>query len=288
MRVAGAGSFTAAARVLGVPTSTLTRRVRRLEDELELTVFNRSGRGVRLTGAGELLRSKVAAPFHSLDQVRRSLHDDEAFPRGVLRITAPSDLGATAAFAQVLAGFHRLCPEVQLDVLLSQRTFDLVAEDVDVAVRPSVGTPPEAPGLMARRLGTVSGGLFASPDYLLARGVPTSAQALAEHDLLVHSALARESALRGGLKGLGEKPAIQVNDFGALRLLALGGHGIAFLPTFVSGPDQASGELVRVLSHVPDLTDFQGSLWAIWPEARHLSPKLRAFLDYLFGLDDPF
>ena len=280
IRVADLGSYTRAAKALGVPTSTMTRRIQRLEDQLQSSLVARDGRGISLTQDGKRLYRLASEAIYALDGLGEAFNDCTQAPRGLLRLTAPADLGGSRAFARVVAGFRDRYPQINLDIHLSNRLVDLAAEGMDIALRASPKGTPGGAGLMCRRVATsIDGAIYASPSYLEVHGVPKHWEELRHHTWISHSVAGMrevEHAEQGPSEQLG--PQLRINDFGAIRELIRAGVGLGFLPSFSAPEDTADEGLIRVL---PEICIPQGNLWLVWPEARHVAPRVRAFIDYM-------
>src|SRR5256712_11627902 len=178
VRVAEAGSFTGAARLSGLPTSSVSRAVAALERELAVRLIQRTTRRLQLTEAGRVYYESVSRALSGVDGAAAAVSELQDAPRGRVRITAPADLGHWL-LAPSLARFATRYPEVQIEVSLTQRIVDLVHEGFDLALR--VGTLADN-RLVARALGLVRAGIFAAPRYLKRRGRPRS---VADHDCVL-------------------------------------------------------------------------------------------------------
>jgi len=287
-RVAAAGSLTRAAADLGVPKSTVSRRVARLEDELGLALLTRTGRSVALTDVGRRLYKRTEPSLREIRDVERELVDAFDEPAGTLRVTAPNDIGGTPWFVHMLTSYRARFPEVVIEVELSNRMVDLVAEGVDVGLR--AGSAGSSSTLVSRALLRIEGGLYASPSYLERRGVPREPTDLSHHACVTHSAISRNG--RWTLlheDGHQCEPVIGVvlsaNDFNIVNQGIQDGAGIGFVPRFAAQPLLDSGELVRVL---PQWRTPGGSLYLIWPASRHLAPRVRAFVDHAVEIAGQF
>ncbi len=282
--VVEAGSMKAAAQRLGVPTSTVSRRVARLEDGLGLALLHRAHRTFTLTEHGEHLFERCGPIVEELGEVVTALSDRAPEPRGRLRVTLPQDLGATAFFADVMAGFMARWPLVSLDVELTNRRVSLVEEGFDVALRAHGPTITAPASLMVRRLGVSAFGLYASPAYLAQRTHPESPEALLDHKVLSHGLFAHDAQMilrpreRGEAREIAFDPTASSNDFGLLLELARADAGICALPDFLAGPGARSGTLCRVL---PGWSLEGGHFSLLWPRSRHLAPRVRAFIDHV-------
>lgn len=276
-RVVDEGSFTAAARSLDLPKSTVSRRVSRLEETLGVQLLRRTTRRLNLTDAGQAFHVNATQAMEALaaaEQAATSLLD---VPRGRLRVTSPVELG-TRPFATIL-DFHRAYPEVHLDLELTNRFVNLVEEGYDVALRG--GRAPEG-SLTGRALGPGEIFVVASPAYLKARGRPRRARDVAKHDSILFTSWVQGGAWTlSGSKGQIKVPVqgrLTLNNLEAVRLAALGGLGLTLLPRTHCEQDLAAGTLVRVL---PNLAIRGSGLWIVYSRTRFLSAKVRAFVDFM-------
>ena len=287
VQVVQAGSFTEAARRLGLPKSTVSRRVSRLEDTLGVRLLQRTTRTLRLTDAGSAFFDRVSRAIADIDEAAHAVTQAQEAPQGELRLTAPVDFGI-AYLAEIIREFTELYPEVRVDIELTGRTVDLVAEGFDLALR--AGTLQDS-SLVASKVGQVENGLYASPDYVERRGKPKKPSDLSEHACILFRARdgARRWQLRGpkGTTEVAVRGPVTSNDFTFLRSSALAGTGIALLPTFICAPDLRAGNLVRLL---PSYCSAGGALYVVYPSSRNLSAKVQTFRDFLVGklADEPW
>jgi DNA-binding transcriptional LysR family regulator len=278
VQVAEHGSFSGAARALGVPKSTVSRRVSRLEDALGIPLLVRSGRAIALTDDGRRLSARSAVALRELADVEQEVKESRGEPRGRLRLTCAPDLARQSRLTDLLAEYRRRWPDVVVEVVLTNRVVDLVEEGFDVALRPNANLLRDAGTIMGRKVFDQSPGLYASREYVARAGVPESPE-----DLLHHACIAHTLMMKSGLSLMRDdwteprlypvKEAIVVNDFAAITDLVVSGAGISVV--FVVD-EPLSEELVRVLPRY-DVPYF--SLWVVWPASRHLSPRVRAFVD---------
>ena len=289
-KVAETQSFSEAARRLRSSKSAVSRHVAALEASLGARLFHRTTRSLTLTEAGRDYFARASRILADLDEADASVSQLQAAPRGRLRVNAPMSFGFLH-LAPALGDFLARYPEVELDVTLSDRFVDLVDEGVDVAVR--IGSLTDS-SLVARRLAGIRRVLCASPDYLARHGVPQTPDDLKSHDCLSNTNITITREWRfirpddGAPWPVEVKGRMIANSGDLLRVAALHGHGFVHLPTFIVGDDLRAGTLVSVLEPyvAQDLT-----LNAVYPTARHLSPKVRAFVDFLaerFGGDKPY
>jgi DNA-binding transcriptional LysR family regulator len=276
VKVVDEKSFRAAARALGATKSTVSRKVAELEDALGARLLERTTRTLRLTDAGAAYYRQVAPALGALQDAGRAVADMQAQPTGRLRVSAPLELGQFV-LAPIFAELMRRHPAVTLEIELTDRHVDLVEEGFDLALR--AGPLPDS-SLVARRLGRpLTMRLYASADYLRRRGTPRRPEALVHHDCLVMSGHRTPTTwmFRGKRKPVAVevRPRVAANSFKVLLDLCGAGHGIARAPDFPMGEHAG---LVTVLDeHCLPPTQ----LHALYPSARNLSPKSRAFLDLL-------
>jgi DNA-binding transcriptional LysR family regulator len=271
-------SFTAAAQQLGLPKSTVSRKVAQLEERLAARLLQRTTRKLSLTEIGQAYYERCQRIVTDIQMAEQLVSDMQSTPRGLLKITAPIDLGAFRLGA-ITAAFCEEHPDIYVALDLSDRIVDLVDEGMDLAIR--FGPLGES-SLVARRLSAVAMGLYAAPEYLARRPAPTEPDDLAEHDLIAfvpHHRFATWSLVGPGGATLELTPTARVtsNNMRAVREATAAGAGIALIPTFA----------VRCLGSerlVPVLPEWQaptGELFAVYPSTRNLSPKVRSYLDYV-------
>jgi DNA-binding transcriptional LysR family regulator len=275
-QVVRAGTLTAAARQLGLPKSTVSRRIAALEDRLGARLLQRTTRKLKLTDLGDLYFARAARGVDDIRDAERSVSDAHKAVQGRLKVTVPMDFAVDRMVA-LFVGFCRAYPDVELAVDPTNRVVDLVGEGYDVALRAGAMTDSS---LVARRLVTASRQLFASPKYLDGRGAPRTAEALRSHDVLVFAGDSNRMTLRlegpDGVQEVDVHGRLAVADHTVLRTAAALGLGIAVLPA-LANECGGEGKLVRVL---PEHTAGHGQLFAVYPSARHLTSKVRAFVDF--------
>ncbi len=283
LRVVETGSFTKAAVALDVPKSTVSRRVARLEEQLGLELLKRKARSFTVTPHGQQLHARCAPALREIEAVERGLGDATSDPTGLLRVTASPDLGVSPAFSQLLVSFRQAYPHVAVQLELTMRSVDLVEEGFDVAFRFHAQQMPDSTTLMRRRLSKTGAGVYASPDYLDARGRPQGPDALPAHDLVTldRPFLRHSWGVRREGEAMSElpiEPRMIVSDFAVLAQLLAAGAGIGILPEFLAEHGLRTGRLERVL---PDWSNEAGQLSLVWPSSRFLAPRVRAFIDHV-------
>lgn len=277
-KVVQAGGFTAAANVLGLPKSNISRHVSRLENELNVRLLERSTRRIRLTEIGEIYYRHCQRVIEEVEQAELSVNQMQEGPRGVLRVSASVTSGQQL-LSPILSGFLLQYPEVQLQLELSNRRIDLIDEGFDLAIR--IG-PLADSRLVSRYLGKSRLYLYASKQYTRRMGAPVAPHELSDHRLLLMNEMGLNDALLllgpQGVEKLPVMPYCTVNDFHTLHQLTNDGIGIAVLPHYMCNNEVKKRCLLRVLPdwEVPPL-DFH----ALYPSHRGETPKLRTFLDFL-------
>jgi DNA-binding transcriptional LysR family regulator len=276
--VAHAGGFTRAAARLSLPKSTVSRGVARLEEGLGQQLLYRTTRQVKLTPAGAALFERAAPHLVALQQAVGTLPAPQTQPSGVLRLTAPNDLG-TSFLAELSVRFCGRYPAVRLEVELTGRKVDLVAEGFDLALRAGVGRLSDST-LVARKVSPFESQLFASPAYLARRGLPRAPRDLAAHEHVSFRNVREPLRLYGpgGTAVLDFPPRMVADDFSFVREVLRSGGGVGALPSFLAREDLALGTLVRVL---PRHSVMQGALYIVHPAARHVPRSVSAFRDFV-------
>lgn len=279
VHVVQAGSFTAAAKRLRVPKSSVSRRVAQLEADLDTRLLQRTTRRLSLTDLGRVFYDRASRLVADAEEAERSLLDAKAEPSGRLRVTAPIEYAGSFGVA---ARFLERYPKVELDVVFTSRVVDLVGEAFDLAIR--AGTLDDS-SLVARKLFESRVLLVASPAYLARAGAPSRLEDLAEHDCIVFGSRGEGASwsfrtASGKERSIPLRARATLNHFAGVRALALEGAGIARIPDTVCGEDIAAGRLVALLiDHCPP----SGAIHLVYPSARHLSANVRAFIDFLMS-----
>lgn len=279
VQVVEAGSFTEAGRRLGVPKSTVSRRIARLEENLGVRLLQRNTRKLALTAAGSAYYSEVGPALSSVKGAGTKVADMQSVPSGTVRITAPLDF-ASSFLADIACEFTAKYPDIRLDISVSQALVDLISEGFDVAFR---GGKLEDSTLVARPLGASDSWLVAAPSYLERHPAPESPEALGEHDLCLFRAASGKDrwALRhddGTEKSLPVTGKISADDFTFIKSVVAGGGAIGWLPQLLCAQDVARGALVRVL---PEWSVPIGHVSLVYPTARYLPRKVQLFRDFV-------
>ncbi|BBQ51963.1 LysR family transcriptional regulator [Aeromonas jandaei] len=265
------GSFTRAAELMGMPKSSVSQKISRLEAQLGVRLLQRTTRRLSLTPQGEVYVEHCQGLLTLARSANLAMARLRSAPAGRVRITAPEATG-TLLLGRILAEFRALYPEVVLELTLSDEQLDLVGEGYDLALR---AAPLKDSSLICRRIGQVPRHLVAAPAYLAAHGMPQQLSDLGRYACLVHSALPLWPLQEGGWRPQG---ACISNSLLALRELAINEGGIALLPHHVCEGDLASGRLQKVL---PELAVPPNPFYLIYPSREHLAPALRTLMDFV-------
>jgi len=277
------GGFSAAARQLGMATSSVTRLVDALEQRLGTPLLNRSTRSVTLTDSGRGYFEHASQILAALDEADDTAAGGGIEPGGVLRVTAPVTL-AIRYIAPLLPELARRHPKLALDLRLSDALSNMVDEAIDVAIR--IGNPERQPNLIARKLAGHRRHICASPGYLARHGAPQTPEQLAEHNCLLFSyGAARQSwRLRNAdqAQEVEVRGSLQVNNSEMLRQAALGGLGLALLPDWLVRQDLEAGTLVPVLDgYQANPGEMDVGIYAVYSANRRGSSKIKALTDLL-------
>ena len=275
-KVVQAGSFTAAAKQLGMPKSTVSRKVSDLEQRLNARLLQRTTRKLSLTDAGRTYFDYGVRIVNEIDAAESAVSSLQDKPRGLLRVT----VGPNSSFlADIVADFMKRNPEVQLEVLSTGRNVDLVEERFDVAIR--AGALADS-SLVARRLGNVTWFLVATPAYLKKKRRPRTPEDLKDHDCLLFGtgSTAVELRLENGddAAHVAVSARLLVSDFDLVYAAATAGLGIAMLPAFRCIDDLREHRLERVLR---DWAPPAIPVHIVYPSARHVSAKVKSFVEYV-------
>ncbi len=275
-KVVEAGSFTAAARGLGLPNSTVSRRVARLEDHLGIRLLQRTTRRLSLTDAGRLYYDRGTQVFAGLEEAEHILAETRSTPKGRVRVTAPVE---HTLVMRLVRPFLEMYPGVHLDLELTNRYVNLVEEGYDVAIH--AGSLADS-SLVASKLMDSPFRLVASPAYLELRGEPGRIQELSDHDCIVFGGTSIHASWSFSVGRKTVKVPIRgrvaVNHLQAAREAALAGLGIAMLPAMVCGEDIRSRRLRAVLAgSAPPAVP----VWILYPGGRYLAPAARAFVEFV-------
>lgn len=272
--VAEAESFTGAARQLGVSTAHVSRQISALETRLAIKLFYRTTRKVKITEPGQIYYNHCRPVLDGLAEAERAITDLHQTPKGRINLTAPVTYGETR-IAPLVNDFVALYPELEVNLTLTNRMLDLVAESYDLAIR--LGHLEDST-LMAKRLDSRSLYVCASPAYLAAHGVPHTLPELDQHNCLQGILDYWRFQENNKLRHVKVTGNLRCNSGLSLTDAALKGIGIVQLPDYYVNTYIKEGRLVSILEQFR--TEDEG-IWAIYPQNRHLSPKVRLLIDSL-------
>ncbi|MCA1860349.1 LysR family transcriptional regulator [Janthinobacterium sp. HSC-3S05] len=285
VRVVETGSFTRAAATLHMSRTTVTQLVQQLEARLRLKLLNRTTRKVNVTADGAAYYERIVQVLDTLEEIETSLPHAAALPRGQLRVDVPSPLAALL-LVPALPGFHALYPDIVLDMGASDRMVDVIADNVDCVIR---GGDITDQSLMARKLADLPLGVYAAPAYLQRVGTPL-------HPLDLQDSAHRIVRFRWGRSGNGfpyvmhsegqsvkihGQYVLSIDDGNAYLAAGVAGLGVLWLPDYMARPHVARGELLPLF---PAWTVDPMPLYLAYPPNRHVSKKLRVFIDWVAEL----
>lgn len=278
-QVVESGSFARAAERLSLSTTAISKHVADLEAHLQTRLLNRTTRKLSMTESGQAFYGRCVQLLLDLEEAEEEAAGAAGIPRGTLRLTASVNFGVRQV-APAIAAFSMRQPELKFDVQLSDRVVDLVEEGFDLTIR--IGRPGSE-NLVVRRLGEIHLILCASPEYLKLHGTPATLDDLTQHNCFTYEYSMPRSQWR--LRDAeGMEHAVQVsgsmhsNNGDLLAEAAAYGGGIVLQPDFIVGEYLQSGRLVTVL---PEYDGMSLPIYAVYPSRKHLSAKVRVFVDFL-------
>jgi DNA-binding transcriptional LysR family regulator len=278
-RVVEARSFSLAAKQLGLPKSAVSRRVARLEDALGAQLLQRTTRRLHLTDAGARYHQQAMHALAALSDAADDLGVMQQEPRGTVRLTAPLNL-VLQDLARPIAEFNRLYPRVTVELVLTSRFVDLVAEGFDFALRAGI---LQDSSLVAKKIFSSSLVLMAAESYVQRRGAPNTPEELGNHDCVLYKAEAGRNrwVLHGpiGERTLTVTGTVSADDLGVVVALVHEGAGIGLVPAERSQVAGAAGKVVRVL---PGWHGPPGGLYIVYPPAPHVPQRVRLLQDHLY------
>lgn len=277
--VVEAGGFTAAAEAMDVSHTVVSRHVKQLEASLGVQLLNRTTRRFALTQAGQTYYEHSRQILDQIEAAALLVAQHQVEPTGLLRINAPMSFGLEE-LAQWLPDFLDAHARIKVDLVCNDRFVDLIEEGFDVGLRLAYSLSDST--LIVKRLASFEEWWVASPAYLQRRGTPVVPADLAAHECLNYSLAGKAgqpcfTAEDGSVHTVDVSGRLQANSGIVLRAAALAGTGLAASPVFLVRAHVARGELVRVL---PGFRQQPLKLYALYPQNRHLSPKVRAFVDF--------
>lgn len=278
-RVVETKSFTGAADLLGLPKSTVSRKLAQLEERLGVRLLQRTTRKLALTDAGQAYYERCAKIVADAAAAEKLVTDMQATPRGMLRVTAPVDL-STAFLGPMLAAFCSEHPEISIELAAADQVVDLIEDGFDVGIRFG---PLQESTFAARRLCRVHMQLWAAKSYIARRGMPRSPDELDDHDRVLFTPVTRMQSWElvgpeGETYELARPARFASNNLAAVRSVMIEGGGIAIMPNFFAAEPSAAGLIEQVL---PGWECRFNEVFAVYPGRQNLPPKLQLFLEHL-------
>jgi DNA-binding transcriptional LysR family regulator len=285
VRVVEASSFTKAAQTLNMDRASVTLLIQQLEARLRVKLLNRTTRKVNVTEDGAAYYERIVGILSELEDAETSLPGAATAPRGQLRVDVPSPF-ATMILVPALPRFHERYPEIQFDMGASDRKVDLIGENIDCVVR---GGEVTDQSLIARRVGQLRLGVYAAPAYLERAGTPLHPNELEDsHHRIVRFRWSRSGGgfpyamhKNGESINLQGRHVLAIDDGNAYLAAGLAGMGVLWLPDYMAKARVASGELIQLFDQwrIDPMP-----LYIAYPPNRHLSKKLRVFIDWIVEL----
>lgn len=283
-RVAQLESFSRAARALGMPVSTVSRRITALEERLGVTLLQRTTRKLNLTAQGRAYFNQCSEPLSELNDAERALTQTQRKQEGLLRVSVPVTVGQEP-FYEFVSSFLRTYPRIQIDLFVTNALLDLIAENIDVALR--YGELRDST-LIAQRIGKSLRYLVCTPDYLRDRSPPVRPDDLRQHQCVLLNGRNNEDEweLVSGRKSVKVHVSgpVSARDHQAVSAFTFRGHGIGLLPSTYCDAQIAKGELIRLL---PEWSSPEIFIHTVYPTRRFLPSKLQVFLDALKAWKSP-
>lgn len=276
--VVDGGSFATAADKLEISRAMVSKQIQKLEEHLGTRLMNRTTRRLSLTEMGRAFYERSVQIMHDVEEAEQVAGHMTRTPQGVLRVTIPLSYGQHR-LATIIGAYTQAYPQVQLDIALSDRKVDLIEDGFDLAVR--IGALPQS-DLIARKIGGVRSIVCASPGYVARHGAPQTPEQLRSHACLGYTLTGSGADWRfetpDGPLVVPIAGPIRADNGDIIRLAALSGAGILFQPHFIVGDDLAAGRLVQLL---PAWQSAELGVYAVYPSRKHLSAKVRTFVDFL-------
>lgn len=278
--VVKAGSFTQAAESSGHSTSYISKAVNKLEQRLGVRLLHRTTRSLSLTPEGQLYFQMCEQIIEDALQAENAIVGKQGEAQGLLKISCPISYGL-ANLSPILSRYTELNPKVQLDIDLNDRKVDLIADGFDIVIRAALQL--EDSSLISRKISQSESIILASPQYLKKHGTPQHPKDLVRHKIINYSNL-KQPEIWHFQDEQGDPLQVQLDSFiltnsSTLEVnLAVDGQGIFRVPRFVLGDELATGKLVEILS---DWSKPQIGIYMVYPSRKHMSAKVRSFIDFV-------
>jgi len=274
IKVVEIGSFIGAARALDIPKSTVSAKVSSLEERLGITLIKRTTRKLHITDIGQEYYEQCRSALTQISEAEKQVTLDQSIPSGLLRLSAPIELG-NALLPSVILEFKKKFPQVSLEVILTDRNVDFIAERIDLGIR--VGTLKDS-SLIAKKLGNIYFAPFVGPKYLKNHPTPKTPKDIEQHHTIVFSPIGEkwDFISQSNSQTIKVDCSTEINDLNLIKSLTTSGLGIALLPTFHCLNEAKSGKLVRILKK---WRSQERPVHIIYPSQKFISPKIRSFID---------
>lgn len=282
--VARLGSFSAAATELDISRAMASKHIKTLEQNLGVSLFNRTTRHLSLTEVGMTYQERVSSIISEIDEAELAITQLNAEPRGILKIMAQQSFGAFH-LSRIITDYKKRYPDVVIDMTLTERPPDLAEYGMDLAIY--AGELQDS-SLVARKLASARLVVCASPQYLAENGIPNTPADLVKHDCLVYKP--RSSLQEWGFIVNGAEyrqkvsGGVKANVGDALRVVAIKGYGLIQLPNYMVGLDIQAGRLQAVLE---EFEPPERPIYAVYNQRRYLSAKIRTFVDFIYEMFQP-
>ena len=276
IKVVQSGSFSGAARALNLPNSTVSFKISSLEKRLGITLIQRTTRKLNITPLGEAYYKRCLISLEEINAAEAEITSIQSEPQGLLRITAPIDIGSNV-LPIIVSSYMKKFPKVRVEVILSDRRVDLLSESVDLAIR--AGELKDST-LIAKRVGSTYFIMVASAKYLKLNGIPTHPRELIKHKCLQFTSNGVDTWKLVGPKGslnVSVPGRVLVNHFEMIKLMASMDDGIAYLPITAVHEELKSGKLIRVL---PEWRSELAPVHFVYPAQKFVTPKLSSFIEH--------
>jgi len=270
------GSLSAAAKHLGLSRAVVSYHLKKLEEQLEVKLLNRTTRSINLTEAGQAYYERCHAIAEQASAANRQIENVKTEPTGLLKITCPVNVGLQT-IVPALNEFKKIYPKIELDVMLTDEVVNIMKESIDLAIR---GAPLADSGLQAIKLATLKTCLCGSPDYFLQYGEPTSPADLANHQWVIYKLTPSVLNLTKDSRSYSvvSKGSISTNNAAARTAFVEAGHGLARIPIYDAWPKIKAGTLKTVLD---DYVFNDINVFGVFPPGTANTKKLRLLLNFL-------
>lgn len=284
LKVSKLQSFTEAANQFGLSKAMVSKHITSLENTLGVRLLNRTTRQISLTEAGMAYRVRIREIMNDMSETEEAIAQLSSEPRGTLRVMAPTSFGSFH-LARAIADYRKIYTKVGVEAVLTEREPDIIEDGLDIVIRVGV---LEDSSLVARKIADARMVVCASTEYLQDHGIPSNPEDLLDHNCLIYSGRPAMGEWRftvnGKAKKLRVKGDVRSNVGDALRIAAIQGCGLVQLPTYMVGLDIKSGRLTTVLQ---EYEPPARPIHAIYPHRRHLSGKVRTFVEFLYERYQP-